>query len=158
MVPLTDRNMIKERSTKKITPTYDKDLFDPFFILFNLYSHMYQFTHKKQTINCTTFQGLRKKNRINHLLWHTARNGEIGEFDLDLFQPFLAVEAVDVINAGDVDGKIPWISWRLYGPIPGTIADDPHITSWRKDDGNYMFERSREKRVAKISSYFFSLS
>ena len=123
-----------------------------FLILFNLYG--YHFTHKKN-INCTTFHGLIK---INHLLWHTARNGKIGEFDLDLFQPFLAVEAVDVINAGDVDGKIPGISGRLDGPIPGTIADDPHITSWRKDDGNYMFERSREKRVAKISSYFFSLS
>lgn len=158
MVPLTDRNMIKERSTKKITPTYDKDFFDPFFILFNLYSHMYQFTHKKTNHQLYDISRTEKKNRINHLLWHTARNGEIGEFDLDLFQPFLAVEAVDVVNAGDVDGKIPGISGRLDGPIPGTIADDPHITSWRKDDGNYMFDRSREKRVAKISSYFFSLS
>ena len=108
---------------------------------------------KKQTINCTTFQGLRKKNRINHLLWHTARNGEIGEFDLDLFQPFLAVEAVDVVNAGDVDGKIPWISWRLYGPIPGTIADDPHITSWRKDHGN----SPKKKELQNLILFFLTV-
>ena len=106
--------------------------------------------HIKKNINCTTFHGLIK---INHLLWHTARNGKIGEFDLDLFQPFLAVEAVDVINAGDVDGKIPGISGRLDGPIPGTIADDPHITSWRKDHGN----SPKKKELQNLILFFLTV-
>lgn len=69
-----------------------------------------------------------------YLLWHAARNVEIGEFDLDFFQPVLAVVSVNIINTGDIDREVSGVPWGLDGPVPGTIADYSHITGCERQD------------------------
>lgn len=53
-----------------------------------------------------------------YLLGHAARNGKIGEFDLDFFQSVLAVVSVDVINTGDIDREVFGVPWGINGPVP----------------------------------------
>lgn len=82
-----------------------------------------------------TYIYLRLKKLIQkdiYLLGHAARNGEIGEFDLDFFQSVLAVVSVDVINTGDIDREVFGVPWGINGAVPGTIADYSHITGCQR--------------------------
>lgn len=104
--------------------------------------------------SCFTFcvSGLYRVDKYierQYLLWHAARNGEIGEFDLDFFQPVLAVVSVNIINTGNIEREVSGVPWRLDCPIPGTIADNSYITGCERQD-------THKSYVIKI--YCFSYS